>query len=84
MAFQGCAGAAASRRPVSGKLRRGDFKPEFRAQRGELHRCGAHLAYRATLARALVEGEYLLATTRRGDGRGDGGQLEMAQDTRNH
>src|SRR5262249_58407548 len=32
----------------------------------------------------LVEGRYLLAPTGRGNGRWDGGELEMPQDTRDH
>jgi hypothetical protein len=39
---------------------------------------------RNSCARYLVEHGECLATTGRGNGRGNGGQLEMPQDTRDH
>jgi hypothetical protein len=50
-------------------------------RRGEIHRCGAHDAYGLTLG--LVKRKYLLATTGRGNGRWNGGQLEVTQDAGN-
>jgi hypothetical protein len=71
MALQGFAGAAASRRPVSGKLGEEDFKRHFTVRRGEIHRCGAHLTYGLTLRG--------LCRTRISLGEGGPGQWEVEQ-----
>jgi hypothetical protein len=56
-----------------------------KAQKGEIRRCYAHVADETTpRVVGLVEREYLLAPTGRGNRRWDGRQLEMPQDARDH
>jgi hypothetical protein len=62
-----------------------DFKRHFKLRRGEGYRCGAHVAYgTAPQVVSLGESEVFLATTGRGNGRWNGGQLKVAQDAGNH
>ena len=56
-----------------------------KAQRGETRRRYVHVADETTRhVVGFVESEYLLATTGRGNGRWNGGQLEVTQDAGNH
>src|SRR5262249_30837823 len=81
---QGVPRARASGRPVVAG-RGGDDQGIAQAQKGERRRCYAHGADETTPRVVdLVERAYLLAHTGWGNRRGDGGQLEMPQDTRDH
>ena len=62
-----------------------DDKGMAKAHKGEIRRRDAHVADEPTpRVVGLVEREYLLAHTGRGNRRGDGRQLEMPQDAREH
>jgi hypothetical protein len=88
-----CRGSLA-RRPRDGRLGQtgragfqtmGISNQVSQAQRGEIHRCGAHVADEPTpRVVGLVASEYLLATTGRCNRRWDGRQLEMTEETCNN
>jgi hypothetical protein len=63
----------------------GEGEEISKAQRGEISRRYAHVACETTLhVVGLAKSEEFLATTDRGNGRRDGRQLEMTEDTRDH
>jgi len=81
---QGFPRARASGRPVVAG-RGEDFNGIAQAHKGERRRRDAHVADETTpRVVGLVESEYFLAHTGRGNRRWDGRQLEMPQDTRDH
>ena len=76
-----CEGLGTARRE---KLGGNDFKRDFKAATGRMTPLRRAPRLWSHAGAGFVEGKYLLAKAGRGNGRWDGGQLEMAQDAGNH